>query len=82
MSAITKLLGGMMKGSADGVLLLRIYLPGNVKPRERRNGETHGPWKLKPPFSQFLCRKSAVSQLKTGQDCEENLQKPSHVRHL
>ena len=83
MSAITKLLGGMMKGFRRWNFVIEDIFAGEMQsPRKQRNEETHGPRKLKPPFSHFLCRKSVASKLETSEGCEENLQNPSHVQHL
>ena len=82
MSVIIKLPGGMMKGLRrrnfviENLFTGECKTPGKEKRRDSRSAETE------TAFYQFLCQKSAVSQLKTSHNCEENLQKPSHVRHL
>ena len=54
MSVTTKLLGGMIKERGWWNFVMEDLLAGKYKTREKRNGKTHGPRKLRPPFSQFL----------------------------
>ena len=58
MSGITKFLGGMMKGFKRRNFVIE-NLFGDVKTRQKRNGETRGPRNLKPPLFQSHSQKSA-----------------------